>query len=90
MCGRPRSDARKLLTNNETFDRGFYAGPFGWLSGEAAEFVVAIRSALLHAPVPTTADGGVDVASAAQRISLYAGVGIVQGSDCSSEVSLAS
>ena len=27
----------------------FYAGPFGWISGGASEFAVAIRSALIRA-----------------------------------------
>ena len=51
VCGRPRDAARAELARTEPFDRGFYAGPFGWMSGAAAEFVVAIRSALVHAPV---------------------------------------
>lgn len=50
VCGRPRADAKALLADREPFDRGYYAGPFGWISGCAAEFVVAIRSALLQAP----------------------------------------
>lgn len=82
MCGRPRGDARALLADSEAFDRGFYAGPFGWLSGCAAEFVVAIRSALLHGARPL----GSAPVPVARRISLYAGVGIVRGSDVSSEV----
>lgn len=53
VCGRPRDAARQELAAREPFDRGFYAGPFGWISGAAAEFVVAIRSALVHAPDPT-------------------------------------
>ena len=48
VCGRPRIAAKDILASQEPFDRGFYAGPFGWLSGSAAEFVVAIRSALIH------------------------------------------
>ena len=32
----------------ENFDRGFYAGPFGYVSSDGAEFCVAIRSALLR------------------------------------------
>lgn len=39
-----------MLSESEPFDRGYYAGPFGWISGSAAEFVVAIRSALMQAP----------------------------------------
>ena len=49
MCGRPRDAALALVSDAEPFDRGFYAGPFGWMSGAAAEFAVAIRSALVHA-----------------------------------------
>ena len=48
VCGRPRTAAKDILASQEPFDRGFYSGPFGWLSGSAAEFVVAIRSALIH------------------------------------------
>lgn len=48
VCGRPREDALGLLAASEPFDRGFYAGPFGWIGHEAAEFVVAIRSALVQ------------------------------------------
>lgn len=49
VCGRPRGAALAALSAAEPFDRGFYSGPFGWISGAAAEFAVAIRSALLHA-----------------------------------------
>lgn len=49
VCGRPRAEAQAVLADNEPFDRGYYAGPFGWISGSAAEFVVAIRSALVQA-----------------------------------------
>ncbi len=35
-----------MLGQHEHFDRGMYAGPFGWISGGASEFAVAIRSAL--------------------------------------------
>lgn len=50
VCGRPRTAAREKIQQSEGFDRGFYAGPFGWISGNASEFAVAIRSALVHAP----------------------------------------
>ena len=56
VCGRPRGAARAWLARREGFDRGFYAGPFGWLTGQGAEFVVAIRSALL--PAPAAGSGG--------------------------------
>jgi len=52
VCGRPRPAALAALSAAEPFDRGYYSGPFGWLSGSAAEFAVAIRSALVHARTP--------------------------------------
>lgn len=48
VCGRPRQTALEVLQGTEVFDRGLYAGPFGWISGGAAEFSVAIRSALVQ------------------------------------------
>lgn len=51
---------RRYLEDNEPFDRGFYAGPFGWVSGQGAEFVVAIRSAM----VPTYTPLGTEVSAA--------------------------
>jgi isochorismate synthase EntC len=42
--------AVRYLADTEGFDRGLYSGPFGWMSGGGAEFVVAIRSALLPSP----------------------------------------
>lgn len=54
VCGRPREGALKALSAAEPFDRGFYSGPFGWISGAAAEFAVAIRSALVHAATEIT------------------------------------
>lgn len=64
--GTPRADAVSRIRSLEAFDRGLYAGPIGWLDAKGeGEFLVGIRSALV--------DG------AAAR--LYAGVGIVQGSN---------
>mgnify|MGYP001980438675 CR=1 FL=1 len=36
----------ELISALEGFDRGWYAGPVGWISEGAAEFSVAIRSGL--------------------------------------------
>ena len=51
--GLPREQAMDWLNANEALDRGWYAGPIGWItaSGEG-EFVVAIRSVLM---APNTA-----------------------------------
>lgn len=64
--GLPTSAALPLIRSYENFDRGWYAGPVGWVDGRGGgEFAVAIRSALL---------GG-------NQALLYAGCGIVAGSD---------
>lgn len=65
VLGFPRSEAWQALAAHEPFKRGWYAGPVGWISREAAEFAVGIRSALLRD----------------RNLTLYAGAGIVQGSD---------
>jgi menaquinone-specific isochorismate synthase len=53
----------------EPFDRGPYAGPIGWVSHTAAEFAVGIRSAVIKH----------------DNLVLYAGAGIVEGSDPDAE-----
>ena len=64
--GQPREIARQLLDELEHLDRGWYAGPFGWLDrGGDGEFVVAIRSAIVHG----------------STASLFAGCGIMADSD---------
>jgi isochorismate synthase len=65
-AGLPREASLGLIREHEPFSRGWYAGPIGWIDAEGGgEFAVALRSALLRD----------DVAS------LYAGCGIVPGSD---------
>ncbi|GIT71917.1 MAG: hypothetical protein Ct9H300mP28_17310 [Pseudomonadota bacterium] len=39
--------ARTLIRELEPFDRGWYAGPVGWISRSQAEFAVGIRSGFL-------------------------------------------
>lgn len=68
--GVPRDEAVRWIEECEPVNRGWYAGPFGWLDASGdGEFVVALRSALLY--------GGV--------ARLYAGAGIVRGSDPDAE-----
>lgn len=68
--GTPHDVALRLIREREKMDRGWYAGPIGWLDARGeGEFAVAIRSALL------------DGATAA----LFAGCGIVADSDPASE-----
>ena len=68
--GLPRDAALRFMSEVEPVERGWYAGPVGWLSaGGDAEIAVGIRSALLAG----------DVAY------LYAGAGIVRASDPEAE-----
>lgn len=90
VCGRPRDTALHWLREREGFDRGYYAGPFGWVSGQGAEFAVAIRSSLISdTPTHTAHTPATHVAAVAPHrellIHLYAGVGVVPGSDAASE-----
>jgi menaquinone-specific isochorismate synthase len=64
--GKPREAAVPCIRKLETCDRGLYAGALGWIDARGeGEFVVGIRSALV--------DGA--------RARVFAGVGIVAGSD---------
>jgi isochorismate synthase EntC len=79
--------ARSFLEELEAFDRGWYAGPFGWISGAGAEFVVAIRSALV---VPydnrqPPAVGALPPPTAGAEVHMFAGVGVIRGSDPEAE-----
>ncbi len=62
--GTPAQEALPIIIELEPFDRGWYAGPVGWIGANAAEFAVAIRSALVHR----------------NTVYVYAGAGIVAGS----------
>jgi isochorismate synthase len=68
--GVPREAALEWLHRHEGLDRGWYAGPVGWIDAHGdGEFAVAIRSALL----------------APGEALLYAGCGIVADSDPDAE-----
>ena len=62
--GHPKAEALEAIRRLEKFDRGWYAGPVGWIGPEAAEFAVAIRSGLVQP----------------ERLALFSGAGIVEGS----------
>ncbi|GAB2265387.1 hypothetical protein Dimus_000447 [Dionaea muscipula] len=70
VCGFPTEEARTLIAETESFDRGMYAGPVGWFGGDEAEFAVGIRSALVKQGLGAL---------------VYAGTGIVEGSNPSLE-----
>jgi menaquinone-specific isochorismate synthase len=67
--GQPRDRALDEIARLEPFDRGWFAGPVGWIGRDNAQFVVGIRSALV--------DG--------LRLHLYSGAGIVADSDPAEE-----
>ncbi|MCF6510087.1 isochorismate synthase [Blastococcus sp. MG754426] len=72
VCGTPTTDAAALIGELEGMDRGRYAGPVGWMDARGdGEFGLALRCAEL------TADGGAR---------LFAGCGIVAGSDPAAEL----
>ncbi len=71
--GTPTPDALAMIEATEPFDRGWYAGPVGWIGADAAEFAVGIRSGL------------VQERETGATLSLYSGAGIVQGSEAGAE-----
>ncbi|MFO0761116.1 MAG: isochorismate synthase [Byssovorax sp.] len=70
VCGAPRPAAIAWIAAHEPMPRGWYAGAVGWLDAHGdGDFAVAIRSGLL----------------AGREAWLYAGAGIVEGSDPGAE-----
>jgi menaquinone-specific isochorismate synthase len=68
--GVPTAAAMEWIVSREPFDRGWYAGPVGWLDAHGdGEFNVALRSGLVRG----------------QSVRLFAGAGIVRGSLSSAE-----
>lgn len=64
--GSPRNAAQELIRELEPFDRGFYAGALGWTDDEGdGEWYVSLRCGEVTG----------------KQIMLYAGAGIVAGSD---------
>ena len=69
--GEPWPAAAGAIADLEGMDRGWYAGPVGWMDAtEDGEFCVALRSALLRD----------------REAHLFAGVGVVAGSDPAAEL----
>jgi menaquinone-specific isochorismate synthase len=72
VCGTPTDRAGALVSELEGMDRGRYAGPVGWLDTRGdGEFGLALRCAELTGPASAR---------------LFAGCGIVAGSDPSAEL----
>lgn len=69
--GEPWKKARRVMAEVEGIDRGWYAGPVGWMDGSGdGEFCVALRSALIRD----------------REAHLFAGVGVVADSDPAAEL----
>ncbi len=67
--GFPRDHSLGFLHEHEALDRGWYAGPVGWIGPSGAHIAVALRSALVRG----------------DRARLFVGAGIVQGSSAEAE-----
>jgi isochorismate synthase len=64
--GEPRDAALAMVDEHEGFDRGWYAGPIGWLGADGdGELCVALRCGIVQRT----------------RVTLFAGCGIVADSD---------
>ena len=96
VCGDSPGAALEFIRKYETdgFDRGYYAGPFGYIGHDSADIVVAIRSALV-----TNYDGcsnysrlqhnsqrnKIENVPSESKISIFGGAGIVDGSTVQGE-----
>ncbi|MGO2011594.1 isochorismate synthase [Pseudoalteromonas sp.] len=70
VCGTPTDLAKNFIIENENYDRHYYTGLVGWMDSKGnGEWVVTIRCGLLFD----------------NRMTLYAGAGIVKGSDADAE-----
>jgi menaquinone-specific isochorismate synthase len=68
VCGTPTNVAKKLISELETMNRSRYAGPVGWIDAQGdGEIAIALRCGELS-------DGN-------KSIRIFAGCGIVAGSD---------
>lgn len=72
VCGTPTQVAGALIRKLEHLDRGPYAGPVGWLDAAGnGEWGIALRGAVIESPT---------------TVRLYAGCGIVDGSQPEAEL----
>jgi menaquinone-specific isochorismate synthase len=75
VCGTPTASAAALIEELESMDRDRYAGPVGWMDAQGdGEWAIALRCARLDPADP-------------RRARLFAGCGIVAGSDPEAELS---
>lgn len=83
VCGDCPDAAMNFIRQYETlpsYDRGYFAGPFGYIGHESADVIVAIRSGLLTNYKKQCSNDRSD-----SKISVFAGAGIVEGSTVQGE-----
>jgi len=101
VCGDSTTNALEIIRKYETtagFDRGYYAGPFGYIGHDSADIAVAIRSALVTNynsesmnirpninNLPQQFDATSDVDQPQSKVSIFGGAGIVDGSTVQGE-----
>lgn len=74
VCGTPTETARELIRDLEQMDRDRYAGPVGWVDVHGdGELGIALRCGRLDSEDPS-------------KMRLFAGCGIVAGSDPATEL----
>lgn len=69
LSGWPKTEALEWIRKNEPFDRGYYCGAVGWKTEEASDWSALIRCCFIEGATAK----------------LYAGTGIVKGSDANKE-----
>lgn len=73
VCGTPTKDALTIIAETEGMDRGRYAGPVGWLDARGdGEWGIALRCGQLSTD--------------RRHMRLFAGCGVVSGSDPAAEL----
>jgi 2-succinyl-5-enolpyruvyl-6-hydroxy-3-cyclohexene-1-carboxylate synthase len=102
VCGDSPKLALEFIRKYESFgfDRGYYAGPFGYIGHDSADIVVAIRSALvtnfcrndfsgdglyLMQQQPKSRKNKLENGSPVSKVSIFGGAGIVEGSNVQGE-----
>jgi menaquinone-specific isochorismate synthase len=74
VCGTPTDVAAAVIRDLEQMDRGRYAGPVGWMDGAGdGEWGIALRCGAFEPANPS-------------QLRLFAGCGVVAGSDPASEL----
>lgn len=69
VAGYPEKAAVAAIESIESFDRGWYCGPLGWLGSRQTEFAVTLRCGLVHN----------------NTLTLFSGAGLVAGSTAEEE-----